>query len=167
MAFLSCGSNRGDRKNYVDTMVSSLAEVLVPPVRKSLIMETEPIGVPGVQKWYINVIIGGTYTGSARELLVKSREIEVDLGRISKGDRMPRTADIDILLFGNQIINDDDLVVPHPEIAGRRFCIEGLNQIASDMIIPGLNTTVHELYEHMNERIRKQNIRFFNEDILN
>ncbi|MBD3344984.1 MAG: 2-amino-4-hydroxy-6-hydroxymethyldihydropteridine diphosphokinase [Chitinivibrionales bacterium] len=158
--FLSCGGNIDDRGKYIDKMIARLSRLLLPPVSQSRIMETEPVGVSGDQKWYFNVILGGKYTNTLRDLLQQCRNIEIALGRKTKGDKKPRTADIDILLFDGVKIDQEDLVVPHPGIVSRRFCLEGLYEIASDFYVPGANKSVAQLYASMDAKVRTQKIRF-------
>lgn len=154
------GSNLGDRGFFIEEMEKSLADILIPPIQKSRIMETAPVEIPGQQDLYLNRIIAGLYRGTPRGLLEQTQLIERRLGRTEKGNRAPRTADIDILLFDNLIVKEDDLVLPHPAIYSRRFCIEGLFEVASDKTIPGINRTVAQLFSEMASEIREQRVQF-------
>ena len=111
---LSIGSNCGDRRGFIGRMEELLHEVLGAEFSASALMETEPIEVVDEQSWYLNRILGGTFGGTPGELLSRCRLIEERLGRTGKGLRTPRTADVDILLFGPVAIETELLTIPHP-----------------------------------------------------
>ena len=157
---LSLGTNCGDRCRAMDTMLELLGEILTPPFRVSSLMETEPLGVRDIQPWYYNRIVSGGCDGSARHLFDECRQIENRLGRTGKNLCRPRTADIDILLFGSSVINDPDLVIPHPRILERRFCIEGIRSLEPAMIHPVIQKSFEEVYRNMTETILAQKIHF-------
>lgn len=158
--FLSLGSNCGDRQKNIDEMFKQLSEILMLPILSSPLMETEPVGIPDEQQWYFNKIISGMYGGTAHELLESCQEIEKKLGRTGKGKMESRSADIDILLFGDTVIQDAILQLPHPQLLKRKFCIEGINSIASEYTYPLLDQTFDQLYAGMTKEIAKQKIRF-------
>jgi 2-amino-4-hydroxy-6-hydroxymethyldihydropteridine diphosphokinase len=159
LVILSLGSNRGDRRTHIQEMVRRLSELLAPPVKQSRLMATEPVGVVSPD-WFLNVLVAGMWKGTAQELLDSCQSIEKEMGRVRLKQGDPRTADIDILLFGSQMIQTPELVVPHPEIVNRRFCLTGLAQIDAEIAVPGLNKTVRQLVEEMPELVRRQGIRF-------
>jgi 2-amino-4-hydroxy-6-hydroxymethyldihydropteridine diphosphokinase len=144
-------------------MVYQLDSVLIPPVRVSSLMETDPVDVEPGQSAYYNRILCGGFTGSPEELLDRCNEIEIFLGRSGKGLKTSRTADIDILLFGDIYIDSERLVIPHPQIFSRRFCLEGLCEIAPDWIIPGRNLTVRDVHATMKQSVRMQGVRKIDE----
>ncbi|MBN1575445.1 MAG: 2-amino-4-hydroxy-6-hydroxymethyldihydropteridine diphosphokinase [Chitinispirillaceae bacterium] len=154
------GSNSGDRRWYINRMEEMLKEVLFPPVIMSALMETEPVGVFDEQPWYLNRVIGGCYDRSAFKLLSACAAIERSLGRTEKGMVRARTADIDILLFGNETIAAEELTIPHPAILLRRFCLEGLSQIMPDAVIGTAAGTVGQQYAAMTQQIRSQGLLF-------
>ncbi|MBN1129471.1 MAG: 2-amino-4-hydroxy-6-hydroxymethyldihydropteridine diphosphokinase [Chitinispirillaceae bacterium] len=131
---LSLGTNLGDRAQNMRRMETALGALLVPPLFMSCLMETEPLGGAAGQPWYFNRLLRGRYGGTPHELLDSCQDIEKRLGRERTGKNAPRTADIDILLFGKIQLNDARLVIPHPRIADRRFCIEGLSEIAPETV---------------------------------
>jgi 2-amino-4-hydroxy-6-hydroxymethyldihydropteridine diphosphokinase len=141
-------------------MESALSTIISGPILKSRLMETEPIDVSRPQDWYLNRIMAGTFDGSPRELLEYTQTIEIRLGRSEKGNRTPRTADIDILLFDNLFVNEEDLIIPHPALVSRRFCIEGLFEILPSFTICVRGISVAELYRNMDDEVRKQKIKF-------
>lgn len=161
IAALSLGSNLGDRRSCVGAMESALRAILV-DVRASRLMETEPVGVNG-QPAYLNKVVVGRYGGDAYGLLGECLSIESRLGRARPLPKAPRTADVDILLFGDEAISDPPtLIVPHPELLNRRFCLEGLMDV--DPLIPvpapGSLRTVREAYENMGTGVAAQNVFF-------
>ena len=142
-------------------METMLRKVLLPPVITSDVMETEPVEVTEIQAWYFNRIIGGRYDRSAKALLSECQKIEQILGRQDKGLRKARTADIDILLFGTEVIATPLLTVPHPSLLTRRFCMEGLLQVMPDAKIGGITgKTVARYYALMNKTVKEQRMRF-------
>lgn len=157
---LSLGSNSGKREWFMQEMESALSTIISGPILKSRLMETEPVDVSRPQDWYLNRIIAGTFDGSPGALLEYTQTIEIRLGRSEKGKRTPRTADIDILLFNDLLINEEDLIIPHPAVVSRRFCIEGLFEILPSHIVSGMDISVAELYRKMDDEVRKQKIRF-------
>jgi len=158
-AALSIGTNLGRRELYIESMERELG-LLLSDVRMSRLMETEPVGVDGDQPNYLNRIIAGYCSASPYELLQSCLEIEKRLGRIRERVKDSRTADVDILLFGNLEINSAELTVPHPQILNRRFCLEGLCQIDKGWIVPGAYKNTGKLYEEMSAEVRAQKIIF-------
>jgi len=159
---LSLGSNLGDRRFYIESMEQALRSVLT-GVKSSRVMETEPVGAGGGHPAYLNKVVSGYYSGSAYELLDRCLSIENGLGRDRPSHRAPRTADADILLFGDEEISDPPrLTVPHPELRNRRFCLEGLMRIDPSIIVPvdGRMLTVCEMYENMRADVAAQNVSF-------
>lgn len=157
---LSLGTNLGNRQAHIDTMVEKCAFLLDPPIRYSPLMETEPVGTPDSQQWYYNMIVSGTYHGTVYDLLNQTQEIEKSMGREEKNTMHARTADIDILLAGTYVIQEQDLIIPHPRILDRRFCIEGIARIAPFLVHPVINRTFEELKNSMASRISEQKINF-------
>jgi 2-amino-4-hydroxy-6-hydroxymethyldihydropteridine diphosphokinase len=162
LVFLSLGSNKGNRGLFIEAMVKRLKAVLLPPFALSRLMKTEPVGVLGRQRWFYNRIVCGRYRSTAQELLAQCREIEIALGRASKKKLAPRTADIDILFFGHSKIADKELTVPHPRIRERRFCLEGLAELAPNFKMPGTDRTILRLYSRMADTVRSQKVVFMN-----
>ena len=157
---LSIGSNRADRRWYIEQMETLLRGIIGPEMRSSSLMETEPLEVDPGQPWYLNKIVGGHYTGEPMELLDSCQSIELRLGRTGKGSRMPRTADVDILLFGSVALSDETLTIPHPGVLSRRFCLEGLMQIMPDALLPHSGKTVRDHYSCMGSSLAGQSIRY-------
>jgi 2-amino-4-hydroxy-6-hydroxymethyldihydropteridine diphosphokinase len=156
---LSLGTNLGDRAANMAAMVGHIRELLSPPITFSSLMETEPVGVPTVQPWYLNRLVMGGFAGSARELLERCRDIENGLGRERPSPLAARTADVDILLYGERIVNEPDLIVPHLRMLSRRFCLEGLRELDGERVIPGVGMSVDACWRSMPQEVRHQQVR--------
>jgi len=129
IVYLGIGSNLGDRQaNIIEAIkrLSGISKTIVTKV--SPLYETEPVGGPPQGK-FLNGAIELFTDLSPFELLSELRKIEMNLGRTSKGDNMPRTIDLDILLYDDIILNDNDLVIPHPRMNEREFVMRPLNDI--------------------------------------
>lgn len=157
---LSLGTNLGDRWKNISSIIMQIRKVITPPVAVSSLMETEPVGVEETQPWYYNIIVAGQYDGSAHELLAQGKKIEKNLGRNQKGNRAPRCADIDILLADDCVIHDEELIIPHPQLLHRRFCIEGVAAIEPYYIHPVVRKNFRELMLQMNDDVKNQKIHF-------
>ena len=157
--YLSLGSNAGDRRQYIDAMFEALSHILCNKVTRSRLVETEPLEVDDVQQWYLNCVVTGGWNDSAHALLDACLSVENRLDRVRTHRHSTRTADIDILLFGNLIIGDSRLQVPHPGLTRRRFCLEGLIELAPALIIPGINTSVLDNYTAALPTLINQQIR--------
>lgn len=160
---LSLGCNLGDRAALMRNMAAELSVVLEPPIRLSRLLETEPLGAAGDQPWYFNRLMRGGFRGTPQQLLAACQAVERKLGRSRPEKHAPRTADVDILLFGTALVNEPDLVIPHRRLAERRFCLEGLVEIAPDLTVPGLDKMADALVRGMNAEIRRQCLRIIEE----
>lgn len=134
-AFLGLGSNLGDRMAALERAVTLLAArgdvVAVSPV-----YETEPIGGPEDQGPYLNLVVGLRTADSPRALLERCRAVEEDAGRVRTVRFGPRTLDADVLVVGDERVDEPDLVVPHPRMFERRFVLVPLADLAPDLV-PG------------------------------
>jgi 2-amino-4-hydroxy-6-hydroxymethyldihydropteridine diphosphokinase len=119
-------------------------------VEVSSFYRTEPVGAPG--PWFLNAAARLRVPWSPHALLERCEAIERRLGREAKGGRAPRTIDLDLLVFGDIRVNSPDLVLPHPRLAGRRFALAPLAEIAPDLPVPGLGATVGELLRACGDR---------------
>ncbi|MFQ5470566.1 MAG: 2-amino-4-hydroxy-6-hydroxymethyldihydropteridine diphosphokinase [Gammaproteobacteria bacterium] len=137
--YIGLGSNLDDPVGQIRTAVCSLDELYGSKViTQSSLYQSEPMGPRGQPK-FINAVVRLDTSLSAHELLDNLQKIEVRQGRIRSRKRWgPRTLDLDILLFGNEIVKDDILVVPHPGLSEREFVLYPLYEIAPDVKIPEL-----------------------------
>lgn len=140
---IALGSNLGDGRGHLDFAVARLRELLG-DVRVSRFIETAPVGV-GAQPVFLNGVVVGTARGTPRQLLDALLAIERSRGRERPFAGAPRTLDLDLILFGDQIVDVPGLQVPHPRFRERRFVLEPLAEIAPDMIDPMTGRTVLEL----------------------
>ncbi len=144
-AFLSAGANMGDRKAHLEFALRSLSKG--GSVRQaSSIYETEPVGYLD-QPWFLNQAIELETDLSARQLLALCQDIESSGGRIRTFRNAPRTLDLDILLYGDSVVGEPDLIIPHPRMAERRFVLVPLAQIAPEFVHPLLKKTIRSLLE--------------------
>jgi 2-amino-4-hydroxy-6-hydroxymethyldihydropteridine diphosphokinase len=145
-ACLSLGSNIGDREDNLRQAIARLHEVgEVHAV--SGFYETEPVEVEGEQPWFLNCAVSVETSLKPEELLAGILTIEREMGRRRDQVRAPRTIDIDILLFGDLVVDLPHLTIPHPGLSRRRFVLEPLAEIAPDTRHPVSRLTVRELLE--------------------
>jgi 2-amino-4-hydroxy-6-hydroxymethyldihydropteridine diphosphokinase len=135
-AYLGLGSNLGDRLENLASAVRLLDERGVEVVRSSRVYETDPVGGPA-QGPYLNAVLEVEFEGSARALLHAVRRVEQAMGRIRTERWGPRVIDVDILTFGDERIDEPDLVVPHPRLHERGFVLVPLLELTADPILPG------------------------------
>jgi 2-amino-4-hydroxy-6-hydroxymethyldihydropteridine diphosphokinase len=129
LCYIGIGSNLGDRKKYIENAIEKLKNTEDVEVKRiSGIHETEPVGGPKQGK-YLNAAIEIETGLKPRELLVKLQDIEKQLGRKRTVKNAPRTIDLDILLYGDNKIDEPDLKIPHPGMADREFVMKPLKEI--------------------------------------
>jgi 2-amino-4-hydroxy-6-hydroxymethyldihydropteridine diphosphokinase len=142
-AAVALGSNLGDRERYLRDAIAALRESLT-SLTISSFYDTAPVGV-GEQPRFLNAAAIGFTTLPARALLEMLLGIEARLGRTRPHPGAARTLDLDLILYGDQIIEERDLTVPHPRFRERRFVLEPLAEIAPDWIDPVTKRTIREL----------------------
>lgn len=151
-AWVAIGSNLGDRAGYVASALASLDRLAgTSVVAESRVIETEPVGPIG-QGAYLNAVVE-VETGLAPSALLRCLlRIEAEHGR-RRGERWgPRTLDLDLVLYGPEVvIEEGGLTVPHPRLAERFFVLEPLCEIGSGLVVPTLGRTVRELCDELRE----------------
>ena len=137
-AYVALGANLGDRERTLHEAVDTLAgEAGIEVVAVSTLRETEPVGV-GEQPRFLNGAAELETTLTARELLDLLLAVEERFGRVrSPGEHGPRTLDLDLLLYGDEVIDEPELHVPHPRLHERRFVLEPLAELAPGLVVPG------------------------------
>lgn len=134
---IGLGSNLGDRVEQLNAALSTLqAHSSLALVRHSSFLETAPVGGPAGQRKFLNAAALLETTIAPHELLAKLSEIENRLGRERSEHWGPRTIDLDLLLYGDAVIESPELVVPHPRLTQRRFVLDPAAEIAAEMVEP-------------------------------
>jgi 2-amino-4-hydroxy-6-hydroxymethyldihydropteridine diphosphokinase len=137
-AYVGLGANLGDRERTLLAAADALAaEEGIEVVSVSTLRETEPVGV-GEQPRFLNGAAELETTLTARELLDRLLAVEQRFGRVRiPGEHGPRTLDLDLLLYGDEVIDEQGLTVPHPRLHERRFVLEPLAELAPGLVVPG------------------------------
>jgi 2-amino-4-hydroxy-6-hydroxymethyldihydropteridine diphosphokinase len=143
-AYLSLGSNLGDREANLRGAIARLSE-LGSVSRVSALYETEPVEVAGQQPWFLNCAAAVETELAPLEFLQRMLAIEQSMGRKRTEPKGPRTIDMDIIFFGDEVLDTKELSVPHPAMQHRRFVLEPLAEIAPAFMHPVLQRTVREL----------------------
>jgi 2-amino-4-hydroxy-6-hydroxymethyldihydropteridine diphosphokinase len=141
---VALGSNLGDREAHLRGALEALAPAFS-NLRVSLFHETDPVDVPGSQPMFLNAAATGESDLTARGVLDALLSVEQQLGRERPYVGAPRTIDLDLILYGDSVINAPGLTVPHPRFRERRFVLEPLAEIAADWVDPVTGKTIREL----------------------
>lgn len=150
--FLGLGSNVGDRGQNLQKALVSLENWGVKILRSSSIYESEPVGFKN-QDWFYNMVVGAETELEPVDLLKAIKSIELALGRVKAEKWGPRSIDIDILFYGERVIElrggagggDAGLIVPHPRLHERKFVLIPLAEIVPDFVHPVLGKSVKKL----------------------
>ena len=152
--FLSLGSNLGDRGQNLQEALVALEKWGIKIIRTSSIYETEPIGNHD-QPMFLNMVVQIETEKSPQDLLMIIHSIERANGRVRTSEQWgPRTLDIDLLLYGDEMLEQPDLKIPHPHLQERKFVLVPLNEIAPDFVHPVLKKTVRQLLESCDDTSR-------------
>jgi 2-amino-4-hydroxy-6-hydroxymethyldihydropteridine diphosphokinase len=141
---IALGSNLGDRRAHLQYAIDALSLDLT-DMKSSSVIETPPEGVGDEHGPYLNAAVVGLTALSARDLLDRLLEIEEEGGRQRPYRTAPRTLDLDLILYGDSVIEETGLSVPHPRFRERAFVLQPLAEIAPDMRDPITGKTVKEL----------------------
>jgi 2-amino-4-hydroxy-6-hydroxymethyldihydropteridine diphosphokinase len=150
---IALGSNLGDRRRLLDEALAALAAV-VDDLHISTFHETNPEGV-GAQPRFLNAAAIGHTTLEPADLLTVMLEIERTLGRERPHIGAPRTVDLDLILYGDVVLDEPGVTVPHPRFRDRRFVLEPLAEIAADWVDPVTGETIRELLRAVKPRRRE------------
>jgi 2-amino-4-hydroxy-6-hydroxymethyldihydropteridine diphosphokinase len=140
-AYVGLGANLGDRERTLRAAVDALgAEEGIEVVAVSTFRETDPVGV-GDQPRFLNGVAALETSLGARELLDRLLAVEQRFGRVRvPGEHGPRRLDLDLLLYGDETIDEQGLAVPHPRLHERRFVLEPLAELAPGLVVSGRGT---------------------------
>ena len=151
IVYLSLGSNKGDRIGYVQQAASLLgADDNITIVRTSAFYETEPWNM-NTQTWFVNAIVEAKTKYTPQELLEVCQRIEKQLGREHKEtkDYEDRTIDIDILFYNKDVINEDNLTVPHKFVHLRAFTLVPMLELNADFVHPVIHKNIVEMHNDL------------------
>lgn len=151
IVYLSLGSNKGDRIGYVQQAASLLsADKDITLVRSSAFYETEPWNM-STKTWFVNAVIEVKTKYTPQELLEICQRIEGQLGRSSKTttNYEDRTIDIDILFYNKDIVNENNLTIPHKYVHLRAFTLVPMLELNSEFIHPVLNKNIIEMHNDL------------------
>lgn len=158
-AYLSLGSNLGERAEQIAQALALLEQSGVRVVRRSALYETEPVDMRP-QPWFLNCLVEVETELLPLGLLHTVQRIERQLGRQRGGSaRPPRTIDIDIIFFGNHIVRHPELTIPHPRLAERRFVLVPLRELAPELCHPITRKTAAEMLAELTSSVQVRRYR--------
>lgn len=153
-AYLGLGSNKGERISYIKDALSEIGKIKnTKIVRSSSVYETEPWGIKE-QEDYLNSAVEIETELEAVSLLKELKSIEKRIGRTGNVKWSEREIDIDLLFYGNEIIENDFMNVPHKQIENRKFVLIPMHEIAPDFIHPVLKKDMSELLKNTADKLK-------------
>lgn len=152
VVYVLLGSNQGNRSEYIKNALKEITTFLGTPVAVSSIYETQPWHCDH-ELTFFNQAAAFLTTLNPFDLMEKFLEIENYMGRVRTGEKnLPRIIDIDILLYGKDIINQNNLIIPHPLLCERRFALTPLEEIASQVLHPLYRKTIWQLLAECDDK---------------
>ncbi len=148
--YLGLGSNLGQREKNLTQALKKLQNQGIYIEKISSVYETQPFG-GAKQPWYMNIVVKAQTQLSPSRLLKKIKKIEKSMGRTLHGMNNPRPIDIDILMLEDRLIKNNNLEIPHKELAHRNFVLVPLLEIASTLVHPVFKERVSEIFKHCND----------------
>ncbi|MEI8172978.1 MAG: 2-amino-4-hydroxy-6-hydroxymethyldihydropteridine diphosphokinase [Deltaproteobacteria bacterium] len=151
ICFVGLGSNMDDPAGHCLKAMHLISEADgVNLLRSSSLYRTEPVGCVE-QDWFINAVAEIRTELTAHKLMKVLQDIENNMGRVRKEKWGPRIIDLDILLYGQDVIRDENLVIPHPGLHRRRFILIPLCEIASYVIHPAFGVSIRGLMDRLDD----------------
>jgi 2-amino-4-hydroxy-6-hydroxymethyldihydropteridine diphosphokinase len=155
IAFVALGSNLGDSRRIILDAMMRLQNFSDSPILKSSLWQTSPVDCPPESPKFLNAVVGliPSQNETPESLLKKLRELEVEFGRAPKTIlNEPRALDLDLIAFGNEIRNSPELILPHSRAHLRKFVLQPLSEIASELILPNQTKMVSQLLDELKNR---------------
>jgi 2-amino-4-hydroxy-6-hydroxymethyldihydropteridine diphosphokinase len=146
LIYLSLGSNLGDRAANLERAIGAFGGIGVHVLRRSAIYETEPVDFLA-QPWFLNCVVEAETILEPLTLLQALQGIERSMGSQKLVPRGPRIIDLDILFYGDAVIREQGIEIPHPRLAERRFVLVPLAELASNFSHPVLKLTIRKLLD--------------------
>ncbi len=157
--YLLLGGNLGDKEKVFTEARTNLNNLVGKISARSAVYETEPWGFQSTDLFWNQVLEIATNL-SPEEVLRQTQQTENELGRIRKSNQYDsRIIDIDILFYGDEIIELPNLVIPHPRIQERKFALAPLNEIAPDLTHPVLQKTIRQLLDECTDKLRVEKVK--------
>ena len=144
IVYIAFGSNIGDRGAAIEEALNLIEQNEMKIVKRSKIYETEPYGYVD-QPSFLNGAVEVETNLSCRDVLERLLSIENQIGRVREFKWGPRIIDLDIIFYNNEIYDEEDLKVPHPDMQSRDFVLRPLNELCPDYVHPILGKTIREL----------------------
>ena len=151
IAYIGLGSNQGDRELYIQSAIEMLSQSPgIQIIHKSTLQETAALSISAEQPDYLNAVVEIKTPLTPMNLFKALQEVEIRLGRVRVEKWGQRTIDLDILLYGNQVISEPSLCVPHQQMHLRSFVLDGLVELCPDRVHPVLQRTIAVLAKRLN-----------------
>jgi 2-amino-4-hydroxy-6-hydroxymethyldihydropteridine diphosphokinase len=150
--FLITGGNIGNRRKNLETAAALIEKEIGNIIKSSKIYETDAWGITNQPAFYNQIhLVESKF--SAKEILDKILNIEAKMGRVRTIKNAARIIDIDILFFNDELINEPNLIIPHPQIINRRFVLMPLNELVPEMIHPVFKKSIHDLLSNCKDEL--------------
>ena len=153
--YIALGSNVGDAAANLKQVLTLFEDAKIQVLRASPVFETAPQGLLN-QPWFLNQVVEAETSLLPRQLLKRLLSIERSMGRKRTVRNGPRTIDLDIVLYGNAVVDAPDLQIPHPRMAERRFVLEPLAALVPDLRHPITKQTVREMLAQVRDQQARQ-----------